>query len=85
MQTDETKQRAARVTARVTQKATRLLEEHGIDYVLYATYSGRGMYSEQSSFAFAARVSSESDLGVRLRAMGLTVDSLGYDWVYYLR
>jgi len=43
------------------------------------------MYSEQSSFAFAARVSPESDLGVRLRAMGLTVDSLGYDWVYYLR
>jgi hypothetical protein len=65
------------------EKIEEYLDEEGIDYDP-RSYSGRRMYGKESSFAFTSDVHPNSEEGHQLQALGLRVDNMGRDYIYYL-
>ncbi len=48
-------------------------------------YSGRGMFGNQSSFAFDCDVDPRSREGHALQALGLQCDNMGRGYIYYTK
>ena len=54
------------------------------NFEVYESYSGRGMFGEDSEFAFTTPYCPNSDIGQELKALGFAVDNLGRNFIYYL-
>ena len=76
---EKPKKSAAAVTKAQVEKILK-----GEDYTFIDDYSGRGMEGANSPLAVTTDVSPTSEKGKKLLALGLSKDSLGKKFVYYL-
>jgi hypothetical protein len=66
-------------------KVDKALRGCGCDVEFRQDYSGRGMFGRVSSLAFVAHVHPCTEIGDKLRDLGLSWDSMGKDWVWYTK
>lgn len=64
-------------------RALEMLEASGAKWDECADYSGRGMYGRKSVFAAIVPHHPRSELGNNLKTLGMAVDNMAFDWVYY--
>lgn len=63
----------------------RVLQEHGYDddYKESKNYSGRFMFGQISPYAIVIKAGPQSDVGKALMKLGMRVDNMGFEFVYY--
>lgn len=63
-----------------------VLQEHDYDaddYEESKNYSGRSMFGRISSYAIVIKAGPQSDVGKALMKLGMRVDNMGFEFVYY--
>ena len=67
------------------EKKARAIVGTGYDFEMRDDYSGRGQAGGVSPFAFTTDIPPRDPRGQKLLKLGLSVDSMGMDFVYYLK
>ena len=68
---------------RINSAVERVMRRHDAEFTV-RSYSGRGMAGRMSDYALVTSAAPSTECGRALIALGLSYDSLGMDYVYYL-